>query len=171
MSRLRRLEGHAPFGPGKVHALLVDRDDDTRLMYAEYLSHLEYEIDEAADGREALARAITLHPTVIVTDSQLPGIGGLELCHLLRTDPLTCTIPIIVITSDPRAGHEQVAEAAGASAVLFKPCLPDRLAAEIRAVIAQANAARIASHPIDAARVRPERPRAEASDRRPRRSR
>ena len=106
---------------------------------------------------------------MIVTDSQLPGIGGLELCHLLRTDPLTCTIPVIVITSDPRACHGKVAEAAGASAVLFKPCLPDRLAAEIGAVLAQANAARTASHPIDAVRVRSERPRAEASDRRPRR--
>ena len=56
-------------------ALLVDRDVDTRKMYAEYLRLSVCDIDEADDGREALAMAIAHHPDVIITETRLPGIN------------------------------------------------------------------------------------------------
>jgi len=65
-------------------ALLVDRDVDTRKMYAEYLRLSVCDIDEADDGREALAMAIAHHPDVIITETRLPGINGFDLCRLLR---------------------------------------------------------------------------------------
>jgi two-component system, chemotaxis family, response regulator PixH len=120
-------------------ALLADRDADTRLMYAEYLRQLTYEIDEAEDGREALAKAISRHPTVIVTETRLPGMSGYELCRLLRNDPVTILIPIIVVTGDAFPSDVTCAEAAGADAVLVKPCLPERLAAEMRRVRSQSS--------------------------------
>jgi CheY-like chemotaxis protein len=119
-----------------VLALLADGDADTRQMYGSYLRQLTYEIDEAEDGREALAKAISRGPTVIVTETRLPGIGGVELCELLRRDTLTKSIPIIVVTADALPNTAKRAEAAGADAVLVKPCLPDRLAAEILRVLA-----------------------------------
>jgi CheY-like chemotaxis protein len=118
-------------------ALLADRDADTRMMYGEYLRQLTYEIDEAEDGREALAKATSLHPSVIVTETRLPGISGFELCRLLRDDPVTLSIPIIVVTGDASAKGVGLAEAAGADVVLVKPCLPERLAAEMRRVLSQ----------------------------------
>jgi len=112
-------------------ALIADRDADTRQMYAEHLRQLMYDVDEADDGREALAKAISRRPTVIVTETWLPGISGFELCRLLRTDKTTKAIPIVVVTGDGLASDVKLAEAAGADAVLIKPCLPGRLTAEI----------------------------------------
>src|SRR5436309_12174257 len=90
----------APSRANPCLALLVDRDRDSLQMYAEYLRHLAYEVDEAEDGREALAKAISRRPHVIVTETQLPGIDGFRLCELLRADVSTQATPIIVVTGD-----------------------------------------------------------------------
>ena len=116
-------------------ALLVDRDADTRHMYAEFLRQSACEIDEAEDGREALAKAIARHPDVIVTETRLSGISGIDLCRLLRTDPATSDIPIVVVTGDAFEADRARAQHAGADAVLVKPCLPERLAVELQAVL------------------------------------
>jgi CheY-like chemotaxis protein len=117
-------------------ALLVDRDRDTRRMYAEYLRLAEAcDIVEAEDGRDALAKALARHPDVIVTETRLPGINGFDLCALLRRDTATSGIPIIVVTGDAFAADVRRAERAGADTVLTKPCLPEQLATEIRRVL------------------------------------
>ena len=85
-------------------ALLVDRDQDTRHMYAEHLKLGNWRVDEAGDGREALAKAIALRPDVIVTETRLPGIDGVSLCDLLRRDLATSTIPIVVVTGEHLSG-------------------------------------------------------------------
>ncbi|HZT76170.1 MAG TPA: response regulator [Vicinamibacterales bacterium] len=64
---------------------MIDRDADTRQMYSEFL-RTRCDVEEAADGREALAKALMRHPDVIVTETRLPGINGFELCRLLRHD-------------------------------------------------------------------------------------
>ena len=115
--------------------LIVDRDDDTRHMYAEYLRLGNWRVDEAADGREALAKAISLRPDVIVTEKRLPGIDGVALCSLLRQDVATSAIPVVFVTGDAYASDVEQATDAGADVVLTKPCTPDQLLAEIRRLI------------------------------------
>jgi two-component system cell cycle response regulator DivK len=117
--------------------LLVDRDDATRRTYSLSLAATPVEVDEAIDGREALARAIARRPDLVITDTHLPGIDGFELCELLRRDRDTCTTPIIVLTTDAYPGDEERARQAGADTVLAKPCLPDVLVAETRRLMAQ----------------------------------
>jgi two-component system, chemotaxis family, response regulator PixH len=116
-------------------ALLVDRDDDTRRMYAQFLKLSTWSIEEASDGREALAKAIARQPDVIVTETRLPGINGYDLCGLLRRDTITREIPIVVVTADAYPADLQHAHEAGADIVLVKPCLPERLASEVAKVI------------------------------------
>jgi len=74
--------------PNREHclALLVDRDPDSRRMYADCLRQAAYEVEHAEDGREALAKAISQRPHVIITETQLPGIDGYRLCELLKAD-------------------------------------------------------------------------------------
>jgi two-component system cell cycle response regulator DivK len=110
-------------------ALIVDRDADTRRLYAEYLRLSACVVEEAEDGREALAKAISHQPDVIITETRLPGMSGLELCDLLRSDASTRNIPIVIITGD--AFHVTRAQTLAADAVLFKPCLPESVLAEI----------------------------------------
>jgi CheY-like chemotaxis protein len=116
-------------------ALLVDRDPDTRRMYAEYLRLSACDVEEAEDGREALAKAIARHPDVVVTETRLPGMNGFDLCQLLRLDPSTNRIPIVFVTGDAFESDVRRAEQAGADAVLTKPCLPEKLLGEIRRLV------------------------------------
>ncbi len=117
-------------------ALLVDRDADTRHMYKQWLALDGWQIEEADAGREALARAISHHPDVIVTETRLPGMTGLELCAVLRRDASTRAIPIVLVTGDGFSDQVDRAKSAGADSVLVKPCLPDTLRVEMRRVLA-----------------------------------
>jgi len=120
--------------PNREHclALLVDRDPDSRQMYAEYLRQAAYEVEHAEDGREALAKAISQRPHVIITETQLPGIDGYRLCELLKADASTQATPIIIVTGDAHLPDRLRAGSSGADAVLTKPCPPERLIEEIQ---------------------------------------
>jgi DNA-binding response OmpR family regulator len=115
--------------------LLVDRDDDTREMYSEFLKDYAIEIHTAADGRDGLAKAIALAPDIVITDTRLAGIDGYELCSLLRRDATTCQTPILVVTGDGFEADVARARDAGADAVLVKPCLPPALLTEIQKLV------------------------------------
>jgi len=127
-------------------ALLADRDVETLQMYAEYLRVAGYETDEAQDGREALAKALLRQPRIIVTETRLPGIDGFDLCKLLRRDQSTNEIPIIVVTASASPAEVSRAERSGASVVLTKPCLPERLLEEVRTCIAKSRELRARGH-------------------------
>jgi len=114
-------------------ALIVDRDADTRKLYAEYLRLSACLVEEAEDGREALAKAISHQPDIIITETCLPGMSGLELCDLLRSDASTRNIPIVIVTAD--AFHVPREQMPAADAVLFKPCLPESVLAEIHRLL------------------------------------
>ena len=126
MRKRARIPAAAP-----ARALLVDRDPDTRQMYGEFLKQRSYVIDEAEDGRQALAEALAHVPDVIVTETRLLGISGYDLCRLLREDAVTRTAPIVMVTGDAFDAAIARAYDAGADVVLVKPCLPERLADEI----------------------------------------
>ena len=101
-------------------------------MYAEFLTQSSWIVEEAEDGREALAKAITQRPDIIVTETRLPGISGFDLCSLLRSDATTRALPIVFVTATALDADVQRAQRVGADSVLIKPCLPATLLAEIR---------------------------------------
>jgi CheY-like chemotaxis protein len=123
-------------------ALLVDRDPDTRRMYAEYFRLAGCDVDEAEDGREALAKAISRHPDVVVTETRLPGMNGFDLCRLLHADEHTRSIPVVFVTADAFRADLDRARLSGADAVLVKPCLPERLLLEVRQVLTRSDEVR-----------------------------
>src|SRR5512147_235050 len=105
-------------------------------MYAEWLTHAGFTVDEAHNGLQALERAFDSRPDVVVTDLNIPGIDGFELTRRLKQDPRTCDIPVLAVTgyaafaSDPGRALR-----AGCDAVLPKPCSPDELETAIRSLI------------------------------------
>ena len=128
--------------PRPCLALLVDHDRDSLQMYAEYLSRAAYDVEQAEDGREALAKAISSRPQIIVTETHLAGIDGFRLCELLRADSSTRATPIIVVTADAYPADLVRAQRSGADVVLIKPCLPERLMEEIRRCLESSSALR-----------------------------
>jgi DNA-binding response OmpR family regulator len=99
-------------------------------MYAEFLRQCGFAIEQAHDGPEALAKAFSCHPHVIVTATGLAGMSGFDLCRVLRMDRLTSSISIVVVTSDTAADGRR-ALSAGADSVLPKACSLDALFREI----------------------------------------
>jgi two-component system, cell cycle response regulator DivK len=107
--------------------LVVDDTSDTRDMYAEYLDYVGYRAQTASDGREAVRRALRTHPSVIVMDLAMPVLDGWEATRILRADPRTKDIPIVVLTGNAQPDQKQRAHECGASCVLSKPCAPREL--------------------------------------------
>jgi CheY-like chemotaxis protein len=115
-----------------LSVLLAEYHDDTRALYGDYLKRAGCMVEEAADGREALAKAIARRHDIVITETRLPGIDGYSLCQLLRRDASTMSTPVIVVTSDAMVCDLERARAAGADATLVKPCLPEALLSEMQ---------------------------------------
>ena len=121
-------------------ALLVEDDESSREMYAEWLEFSGFRVAQAASVDEAMEKALRLHPHVITTDTGLHGSSGdgCELCQRLKADDRTRSIPVIAITAWTMGGHIERARAAGCDSVLIKPCLPEDLLAEIHRLLRHA---------------------------------
>jgi CheY-like chemotaxis protein len=105
--------------------LIVDGDPDSRLLYRIVLAKIASTIVEAADGTEALGKAMQERPDVVVTDTRLSGIDGYKLCSMLRLDQSTKSTAIVIVTALAYPDDLDRAINAGADEVLVKPCLPD----------------------------------------------
>ena len=116
--------------------LIVDDFEDNREMYTQFLRFNGYRVAEAVDGHDALSKAGSLHPDLIVMDLSLPGLDGWEATRRLKADPATRDIPVIALTGHALAGHEEGARGAGCDAFVTKPCIPADLETEIRRVLA-----------------------------------
>ena len=117
-----------PSTPGAV-VLLVQGDDDSREMYAEFFRYegfLPVPVSNARDGLTVARKA-----DVIVTSLLLPGdIDGIEFIARLKRDERTKRIPLIVLTACAWKSDRDRAEEAGCDVFLAKPCLPDLLLRE-----------------------------------------
>jgi CheY-like chemotaxis protein len=79
--------------------LLVDDSKFLRLANERALVKAGYTVVTASDGDEALSAASTQTPDLILLDMLLPGLGGPEVLKALRKDPVTASIPVIVLSS------------------------------------------------------------------------
>jgi len=120
----------------RPRVLLVDDYPDARAMYGEYLEFSGFDVVEAANGEEALARAVDAGPDIIVMDLSLPVMDGCEATRRLKADARTAAIPVVALTGHALAGISDGARQAGCAAFVTKPCLPDDLVLEIRRVLA-----------------------------------
>jgi two-component system cell cycle response regulator DivK len=112
--------------------LIVDDFEDNRAMYAEFLRYSGYEVIEATNGLEAVQKATTLLPDVVVMDLSLPVLDGWEATRRIKGDPRSRHIPIVALTGHALEGHSQGARDAGCDGFLAKPCLPETLLETVR---------------------------------------
>ncbi|MEZ5284302.1 MAG: response regulator [Vicinamibacterales bacterium] len=112
--------------------LVVDDYDDAREMYAESLLVFGFRVAEASNGIEAIERARTLTPDVILMDLSLPGLDGWEATRRLKADERTRHIPIVALTGHALASAMTAARQAGCDGFVIKPALPDTVVEEVR---------------------------------------
>lgn len=115
--------------------LAVDPDVDALALYRESFALVGCEVVEASDGREALAKVFTRLPTLVITEIRLPFVDGGALCEILRRDPLTADVPILVVTADARAAEESPMRQMGVDAVLIKPTTAEDILAATRRLL------------------------------------
>jgi two-component system cell cycle response regulator DivK len=111
--------------------LHIEDNEYNRKIVRQLLSRTNYRLLEAVDGEEGLAAAKRELPDLILMDVQLPKLSGLDATRLLRADPRTANIPLVVVTSFALSGDDRRAIDAGASAYLAKPYSPRDLMALI----------------------------------------
>ena len=126
----------SPDSRARIRVLIVEDDEDTRAMYAEFLTGA-FDVLQAADGAEALAQAREHHPDVIVTDMTLPRMDGFELVRRFRELAATSATPIVSLSGHSGRAHEERARKAGCDRVVQKPCLPDVLAETLLQLLAE----------------------------------
>jgi CheY-like chemotaxis protein len=101
--------------------LLVEDNRSNRELATMVLSGNGFEVDIAVDGNEGLHKARSSPYDLVLMDIELPGIDGLTVTRMLKSDPKTSSIPIIALTANAMKGNEQEALAAGCSGYISKP--------------------------------------------------
>ncbi len=114
------------------HILIVDDQPDLAGMMAELLADAGYATRTASDGRAALAEVQADPPDLLLLDVQMPELDGFEVAAMLKADPATATIPIIMVSAHEGRGARLVGLESGAEDYLSKPVDPAELIAKIR---------------------------------------
>ncbi len=115
--------------------LIVEDESDIVELLAYNLRQAGFETEAVFNGADALQRAIENPPELILLDLLLPEIDGLEVCRLLKRDPHTETIPIIMLTAKGEEIDRIVGLELGADDYITKPFSPREVVLRVRAVL------------------------------------
>ena len=112
--------------------LIVEDNEKNMYLISFILKKNGYDIIEATSGEQSVELAIKQKPDLILMDIQLPGIDGLEATKRIRESEADHEIPIIALTSYAMVGDRERAIAAGCTAYIEKPIVPETFIAEIK---------------------------------------
>lgn len=115
--------------------LIIEDDDDIREMVRLHLVRDGYKALEATDGDKGLRLGQERLPDLILLDLMLPGRDGLEVCRLLKQEPKTRHIPVIMLTAKSEDSDIVSGLELGAEDYITKPFSTKVLLARVRAVI------------------------------------
>jgi two-component system cell cycle response regulator len=129
--------------PGRGRVLVVDDSEITRAILARTLRGAGFEVLEARDGVEGALVALREMPAVVVTDLEMPTLDGFPLLRLLKADPASAHIPVLILTSHGEAASRFWGLRTGADAYLTKDHRPQQLVETVTQL-----AARTARRPV-----------------------
>lgn len=119
----------------KPHVLVVDDDAESRKVLRKILEPSGYEVEEAADGQEALAQVARRIPDLVLLDITMPVMDGWAVCRKLKWDARTRLVPVVILTAlDARADRLKGKEL-GADEFLSKPFDISELITRVRVLV------------------------------------
>ena len=142
-----------PASGTRARILVVDDDDDSRIITRLVLEHIGYQVSEARDGPEGLRIALDERPEMVLMDIALPGLDGWEVSRRMRASQATCRTRIIAITALTGSDLEARSLSAGCDALLMKPVYIETLAATIRRELGSASLASLPAFEIPECRL------------------
>jgi PleD family two-component response regulator len=117
--------------------LLIDDDPTTRNLISHFLRKEDFIVEKAAAGSDGLARAKTGRPDLLIVDAAGPGVNGFEFLSLLKKDPETAAIPVLMLSSLDE--EEAVAQSLDEGAnYIIKPFSPRILVAKVKKILRDA---------------------------------
>jgi CheY-like chemotaxis protein len=121
----------------KKRIVVIDDESHIRQVIARKLERAGYEVHMANDGTDGLELAREVEPDLLITDLQMPNMGGLELCAACREDPQMRTIPIILVTGSviTITEIESKTEVLGNILCLSKPFSPRKLLQKVKSIL------------------------------------
>ncbi|CAH8192559.1 MULTISPECIES: response regulator [Vibrio] len=115
--------------------LAVDDSVSIRQMLSHTLKDAGYEVETANDGSDALRKAQQTKFDVVISDVNMPIMGGFDLVRAIRGKPQYKFIPILMLTTETSMEKKQEGKSAGATGWLVKPFNPDTLLKTLKRVI------------------------------------
>ena len=104
----------------KKKILVADDEQSIRALVTRFLSN-NYTVFEAEDGEVAIEMARLQKPDLILLDIMMPKMDGYTACHTLKRDPLTKTIPVVMLTGLGYALNLKLSQEIGADGYITKP--------------------------------------------------
>ena len=117
--------------------LVAEDEPRIRELLVDTLCDAGYEVVQAEDGGEALAKAFDEHPDIILLDVMMPVMDGFQVLEQLKNDPITQAIPVIVATAKGREEDQLQARSIGAWDYITKPWESDEVESKVRKVLLQ----------------------------------
>jgi DNA-binding response OmpR family regulator len=127
--------------------LIIEDDKDiTEALRYNLEKEKGFSVLAAQTGDEGLHLAFQVKPNLIILDIGLPGLNGYEICRMLRRDPETRDIPILMLTARVSESDKVLGLELGADDYITKPFSPRELVSRVRAVLRRTEAAAPAAH-------------------------
>ena len=118
--------------PRPQRILVVDDSTDVRELWTMWLQFWGFAVEQAANGLEAVKKARTFQPHLVLMDLWMPVVDGLKATETLKADPHMKDIPVLALSADTVSRLSERALEAGADRFLAKPVNPDALLDAIR---------------------------------------
>ena len=119
--------------------ILVVEDDPDQLEVIRFtLKNAGFAVGTAINGIDALKKAQTVSPDLIVMDVMMPELDGFAVCETLRENPATASIPVLMLTGLCSHISQLVAFDAGATDYLIKPYVPEELVSKVEKLLCRA---------------------------------
>ena len=118
------------------HILIVDDAQELAQLFAQLLGDAGYSTAIATTGPDALAQLQARRPDLLLLDVNLPELDGYALASMLKSDPATATIPIVMVSAQEGRGARVIGLESGAEDYLAKPVDPAELLAKVRNLLA-----------------------------------
>jgi two-component system phosphate regulon response regulator PhoB len=115
--------------------LVVDDEPEAVELLEFNIKQAGFDVLVAADGSEALKKAHAALPSLILLDLMLPEVDGLEVCKMLRRDPATASIPIIMVTAKATEIDRILGLELGADDYITKPFSPRELVLRVKKLL------------------------------------
>lgn len=120
---------------GGMRKIVIVEDNEQMLGFMKTTLGGAYEVYTAADGQQGLEEIRRVYPDLIISDLMMPRMDGFEMCTLIRQDPLTSHIPLIMLTAKSNEGDRAASYNCGADAFISKPFSVKTLTTRIEGLI------------------------------------